>query len=116
MGIIPDSMGCRWLYFCESVRTASDKVGQRHVLYLGALTPAEEQSWTKTLRQFDPPRPAPPELPGLGVSNAQILSPAEDAAVRVRLDRLHRQWFENSAVADLLGEDYSLAAKETVRP
>ena len=159
----------------ESVRTASDKVVQRHVLYLGALTPAQEQSWTQTLRQFDPPKPAPPELPGLGVSTAQSLSPAEVAAVRVRLDqfrlerprqwgacwvalklwhllrlsefwmsrlppsregtqwvhvlitlvsyrlidpgsewRLHRQWFENSAVADLLGEDYSLAAKDTL--
>ena len=26
--------------------------------------------------------------------------------------RLHRQWFENSALADLLGEDFALAAKD----
>ena len=26
--------------------------------------------------------------------------------------RLHRQWFEQSAMADLLGEDYSLVGKE----
>ena len=28
--------------------------------------------------------------------------------------RLHRDWFKNSAMADLLGEDYSLAAKNTL--
>lgn len=28
--------------------------------------------------------------------------------------RLHRQWFNNSAMADLLGEDFSLAAKDTL--
>lgn len=28
--------------------------------------------------------------------------------------RLHRQWFENSAIADLLDEDYCLAAKDTL--
>jgi transposase len=28
--------------------------------------------------------------------------------------RLHRQWFKNSAMADLLGEDFRLAAKDTL--
>jgi transposase len=28
--------------------------------------------------------------------------------------RLHRQWFQNSAMGDLLGEDFSLAAKDTL--
>ncbi len=28
--------------------------------------------------------------------------------------RLHREWFENSAMADLLGEDFSLAAKDNL--
>jgi len=28
--------------------------------------------------------------------------------------RLHRQWFEQSAMADLLGEDFALAAKDTL--
>jgi len=28
--------------------------------------------------------------------------------------RLHREWFERSAMADLLGEDYALAAKDTL--
>ncbi|MGH6629954.1 MAG: IS1634 family transposase, partial [Burkholderiales bacterium] len=28
--------------------------------------------------------------------------------------RLHRQWFEKSAMADLLGEDFALAAKDTL--
>ncbi len=158
----------------ESVRTASGKVIQRHVLYLGALTAAQEQSWTHTIHRFDPPARAHPELPGLiPATVARTLTPAEASAVGVRLNefrlehprqwgacwvalklwhmlrlselwapllapsregtqwlhvlitlvayrlidpgsewRLHRQWFENSAVADLLDEDYSLAAKD----
>ena len=39
----------------ESVRTASGKVIQRHVLYLGALTAAQKQSWTHTIHRFGPP-------------------------------------------------------------
>lgn len=160
----------------ESVRTASDKVIQRHVLYLGALTAAQEQSWTHTIHRFDPPARVHPELPGLAPATvARTLTPAEASAIGVRLNefrlehprqwgacwvalklwhllrlssfwapllppsregtqwlhvlitlvayrlidpgsewRLHRQWFENSAVADLLDEDYSLAAKDTL--
>lgn len=159
----------------ESVRTASNQVIQRHVLYLGSLTSAQEQSWTQTLQRFDPPARCEAELPGLGLASTKTLTPSEASAVGVRLDefrlerprqwgacwvalklwhllrlsefwapllppsregtrwlhvlmtlvsyrlidpgsewRLHRQWFENSAVADLLDEDYSLAAKDTL--
>jgi transposase len=159
----------------ESVRTASDKVVQRHVLYLGTLTSAQEQSWTQTLHGFSPPPPRHPELPGLAVVSTKTLTVAEAAAVPVRLGecrlerprqwgacwvalkvwhllelsefwssrlpasregtdwlhvlmtlvtyrlidpgsewRLHRQWFENAAVADLLDEDFSLAAKDNL--
>ena len=28
--------------------------------------------------------------------------------------RLHREWFQKSAMADLLGEDFALAAKDTL--
>ncbi len=169
--------GKTYLYWSitESVRTASNKVVQRHVLYLGGLTAAQEQSWTHTLDRFDPPAPAHPQLPGLVVANSRTITEAQAAAIGVHLDRfrlehprqwgacwvalklwhmlhlsefwapllapsregtqwlhvlmtlvtyrlidpgsewrLHRQWFENSAVADLLDEDYSLAAKDTL--
>jgi hypothetical protein len=157
----------------ESVRTASAKVVQRHVLYLGALSAAQEQSWTQTLHRFSPPAVEHPELPGLTVLSTKTLTPAEASAIPVHLGqcrlerprqwggcwvalklwhilqlsefwapllppsregtawlhvlmtlvtyrlidpgsewRLHRQWFENAAVADLLDEDFSLAAKD----
>jgi transposase len=159
----------------ESVRTASNKVVQRHVLYLGSLTPVQEGSWSQTLHHFDPPAVSHPELPGLALAWSKTLTPAQASAIGVRLNefrlerprqwgacwvalkmwhllrlsefwtpllppsregtqwlhvlitlvsyrlidpgsewRLHRQWFENSAVADLLDEDYSLAAKDTL--
>jgi transposase len=159
----------------ESVRTASQKVIQRHVLYLGALTAVQEQSWTRTVHRFNPPAPCHPELPGLALASSRTLTPTEVCAIGVRLNefrlerprqwgacwvalkmwhllglsefwtplllpsregtqwlhvlitlvsyrlidpgsewRLHRQWFENSAVADLLEEDFSLAAKDTL--
>jgi transposase len=159
----------------ESVRTASHKVIQRHVLYLGALTAVQEQSWTRTVHRFNPPALCHPELPGLALASSRTLTPTEVCAIGVRLNefrlerprqwgacwvalkmwhllglsefwtplllpsregtqwlhvlitlvsyrlidpgsewRLHRQWFENSAVADLLEEDFSLAAKDTL--
>ena len=159
----------------ESVRTASAKVVQRHVLYLGTLTAAQERSWTQTLHRFDPPAPAHPELPALVATTARPITPTEAAAIAVQLDqmrlerprqwgacwvalklwhllqlsefwapllapsregthwlhvlmtlvtyrlidpgsewRLHRLWFENAAIADLLDEDDGLAAKDTL--
>src|SRR6185369_16257618 len=71
----------------ESVRTASDKVVQRHVLYLGALTAAQERSWTQTLNRFDPPAPAHPELPALATTSRPI-TPTEAAALAVHLDQM----------------------------
>ena len=159
----------------ESVRTASNKVVQRHVLYLGALTAVQERNWTHTIDRFDPPAAVHPELPGLAAATRREITPAQAAAIGVHLDRfrleqprqwgacwvalklwhllrlsefwapllapsregtqwlhvlmtlvtyrlidpgsewrLHRLWFENSALADLLDEDYGLAAKDTL--
>jgi len=162
----------------ESVRTASDKVVQRPVLYLGALTPVQETSWTQTIQRFNPPPSPPsahPQLPGLSVATVTPVTPTQAAAIRVDIEkvrleqprqwgacwvaiklwqrlqlsefwapllppsrqgtqwlhvlmtlvtyrliepgsewRLHRLWFENSALADLLDEDYSVAAKDTL--
>jgi transposase len=159
----------------ESIRTASNKVVQRHVLYLGALTAIQEQSWTQTIQRFDPPRLVHPELPGLAAGTCHEITPTQAAAIGVHLDqmrleqprqwgacwvalklwhllglsefwtpllppsregtqwlhvlmtlvtyrlidpgsewRLHRLWFENSAIADLLDEDFGLAAKDNL--
>src|ERR1051325_1148016 len=159
----------------ESIRTASNKVVQRHVLYLGALTAIQEQSWTQTIQGFDPPSLVHPELAGLAAETSREITPAQAAAIGVHLDqmrleqprqwgacwvalklwhllglsefwapllpasregtqwlhvlmtlvtyrlidpgsewRLHRLWFENSAIADLLDEDFGLAAKDNL--
>lgn len=157
----------------ENRRCADGRVVQRHVLYLGALTAAQEISWEKTAQQLDPPPPQPEPL--VGLSSERELKAKEVAAIAVRLDqfrierprqwgacwvairlwhllklsefwsqrllpsrqgtrwlhvlitlvvyrlidpgsewRLHRQWYLASAVGDLLGEDFALAAKDNL--
>jgi hypothetical protein len=159
----------------ESVRRASNRVVQRHVLYLGALTAVQEQSWTQTIERFGPPARVHPQLPGLAAATRREITPAQAAATGVHLERvrmeqprqwgacwvalklwhllrlsefwspllppsregtawlhvlmtlvtyrlidpgsewrLHRLWFENSALADLLDEDFGLAAKDNL--
>jgi hypothetical protein len=157
----------------ENRRCAGGRVVQRHGLYLGKLTPAQELSWERTAAQFgDTPRLGE-ALPGL--ASARELQRQEAAAIAVHLQqfrierprqwgacwvgltvwnllklsefwssrlppsregtrwlnvlitlviyrlidpgsewRLHRQWDEQSALGDLLGEDFGLAAKDNL--
>ena len=157
----------------ENRRCAGGRVVQRHVLYLGRLTPAQELSWQKTAEQFgDGPQPGP-SLPGLATEHE--LQSKEAATIAVHLKqfrierprqwgacwvaltawnllklsefwgrrlppsregtrwlnvlitlgiyrlidpgsewRLHRQWYSQSALGDLLGEDFGLAAKDNL--
>ena len=157
----------------ENRRCADGRVVQRHVLYLGALTAAQEQSWEKTAQLFDPPSAAGEALPGL--TTERELQAKEAALIAVHLDRfrieqprqwggcwvglklwqglklsefwaqrlppsrqgthwlhvlmtlvmyrlldpgsewrLHRQWYAQTALGDLLGEDFRLAAKDNL--
>jgi len=157
----------------ENRRCADRRVVQRHVLYLGALTSAQELSWQKTAHQFDAQPEPGPALPGLATERE--LQAQEAAAIAVHLKqfrierprqwgacwvaltiwhllklsefwssrlppsregtrwlnvlitlviyrlidpgsewRLHRQWYEQSALGDLLGEDFGLAAKDNL--
>ena len=157
----------------ENRRCADGRVVQRHVLYLGRLTPAQELSWEKTAEQFSTERPPGEPLPGLATERE--LQSKEAAAIAVHLKafrierprqwgacwvaltiwnllkltefwssrlapsregtrwlnvlitlviyrlidpgsewRLHRQWYEQSALGDLLGEDFGLAAKDNL--
>ena len=78
----------------ENRRCADGRVVQRHVLYLGKLTPAQELSWEKTAEQFgDAPQPPPP-LPGLATERE--LQSKEAAAIAVYLKHFRierpRQW------------------------
>lgn len=155
----------------ENRRCTDKRIVQRHVLYLGALTPAQQRSWEKTAQQFGaaPSRGEP--LPGF--ASEKEIQAKEAAAIAVHLNqfrierprqwgacwvaltlwhvlklsefwrerlspsregtrwlhvlitlvvyrlidpgsewRLHRQWYEQSAMGDLLGEDFGLVAKD----
>ncbi len=157
----------------ENRRCADGRVVQRHVLYLGKLTPVQELSWEKTAEQFGEDSLPGASLPGLVTERE--LQRKEAAAIAVYLKhfrierprqwgacwvgltvwnllklsqfwssrlapsregtrwlnvlitlviyrlidpgsewRLHRQWYEQSALGDLLGEDFSLAAKDNL--
>ena len=157
----------------ENRRCGSGRVVQRHVLYLGALSRAQELSWEKAAQAFDSGSPAGPALPGL--ASERELQAKEVAAIAVHLNqfrierprqwgacwvaltlwnflklsefwcsrlppsregtrwlnvlimlvvyrlvdpgsewRLHRHWYEQSALGDLLGEDFGLAAKDNL--
>jgi hypothetical protein len=64
------------------------------VLYLGALTAAQELSWVKTASQFDAPPELGPALPGLATERE--LQSREAAAIGVYLKQFRierpRQW------------------------
>ncbi len=157
----------------ENRRCAGGRVVQRHVLYLGKLTPAQELSWQKTAEQFGDSPKHGESLPGLATERE--LQSKEAAAIAVHLKqfrierprqwgacwvgltawnllklsefwssrlppsregtcwlnvlitlviyrlidpgsewRLHRQWYTQSALGDLLGEDFGLAAKDNL--
>ena len=157
----------------ENRRCAGGRVVQRHVLYLGKLTPAQELSWEKTAEQFGDASPSGSALPGLAterelqrkaaaaiavyLKHFRIERPRQWGACWVALTvwnflrlsefwssrlppsregtrwlnvlitlviyrlidpgsewRLHRQWYEQSALGDLLGEDFGLAAKDNL--
>jgi len=157
----------------ENRRCAWGRVVQRHVLYLGKLTPAQELRWEKTAEQFGEGWEEGPPLPGLAMERE--LQRKEAAAIAVYLKhfrierprqwgacwvaltvwnllklsefwsnrlppsregtrwlnvlitlviyrlldpgsewRLHRQWYEQSGLGDLLGEDFGLVAKDNL--
>lgn len=157
----------------ENHRCSGGRVVQRHVLYLGKLTAAQELSWQKTAEQFGQSRTPEPSLPGLAPERE--LQRKEAAAIAIHLKafrierprqwgacwvalttwnllklsefwsrrlppsregtrwlnvlialvvyrlidpgsewRLHRQWYRQSALGDLLGEDFGLAAKDNL--
>lgn len=163
----------RYWSLVENRRCAGGRVVQRHVLYLGKLTPAQELSWEKTAAQFGDTSQPGACLPGLVTERE--LQRNEAAAIAVYLKhfrierprqwgacwvaltvwnllklsefwssrlppsregtrwlnvlitlviyrlidpgsewRLHRQWYAQSALGDLLGEDFGLAAKDNL--
>jgi len=83
-----------YLSLVENRRCADGRVVQRHVLYLGALTYAQELSWEKTAQQFDTALGLGQALPGMATERE--LQAKEAAAVGVYLNQFRierpRQW------------------------
>jgi len=161
----------RYWSLVENRRCADGRMVQRHVLYLGALTAAQELKWEKSAEQFSPVAERGQTL----LACERELQKKEVAAIAVHLNqfrierprqwgacwvaltiwhllklsefwssrlppsregtrwlnilimlviyrlvdpgsewRLHRQWYEQSAMGDLLGEDFRLAAKDNL--
>ena len=73
----------RYWSLVENRRCADGRVVQRHVLYLGALTAAQELSWEKAVRQFDALPGPGPALPGLATERE--LQAQEAAAIGIYL-------------------------------
>src|ERR1700690_3228430 len=77
----------------ENKRLDDGRVVQRHVLYLGEINSSQAAAWRKAIEVFDE---------DAGRSRTLALFPGGEWG-------LHRQWFGNSAMADLLGADFGLA-------
>jgi len=129
----------RYWSIVENRRLASGRVMQRHVLYLGEINSSQGRAWRKSVEVFDErlidartlalfpedridERVADDCAVRLCLSRMRLHRPrlwgscwlALKLWQQLRLDRfwagrLHRQWFERSALADLLGCDAGLA-------
>src|SRR5712671_5158332 len=128
----------RYWSIVENRRVGGGRVVQRPLLYLGEINDSQELAWRKSIAVLEEGAAAPrplslfPEdrcegvLPDAALDRlwAERLGPSRKgtrwhqvllllATYRLLAPgsewRLHRQWFEGSAMADLLGEDVGLA-------
>src|SRR5713101_6797045 len=113
----------------ESRRLQSGRVVQRRVLYLGEINDSQQAAWRKTLDVFDEQQQRSMTLslftedrpvPADGVDTIQVkLSGMQLRRARPYGNcwmgcefRLHRQWFDQSAMDVLLGVDFAVAEKD----
>src|SRR5439155_7382376 len=107
----------RYWSIVESRRCSGAGIVDRHVLYLGEINDSQKQAWLKCIEVFDEQSRRQERL-ALFAADAPIPEHAREHAVQVRLGefklRRPRQWFTTSAMGDLLGADFALAAKDTL--
>src|SRR5216683_3035532 len=121
----------------ENKRVAGGKIVQRHVLYLGEINSTQQEAWRRTIEIFEEGQLKPKtvalfpedraaainsnEIVRIRLKDLQLRRPRQWGACwlatrlyeKLELDRgsewkLHRQWFEATAMADLLGADFRL--------
>src|SRR5450631_1642821 len=110
---VKDGKEHRYYTVVESRRLQSGKVAQRQVLYLGEINDSQQAAWRRTLEVFDE---AEQRLTPLSLFPEDRPVPA-DAIDSVQVDpgsefRLHRQWFDQSAMDVLLGQGFAVAEKD----
>src|SRR5215470_6209744 len=119
----------RYWSVVENTRVAGGRVVQRHVLYLGEINDSQELAWRRSIEVLEDGAAQPRTL-SLFPEDRCAAALADASTVHVKLSqlqlrrprqwgacllapgsewRLHREWFQRSALADLLGEDAGLA-------
>src|SRR5271169_1453281 len=101
---IKDGKEHRYWSVVENRRCGRGKVVQRQVLYLGEINDTQHESWCRTIEVFDDNRGSIFCKPWSAIDS---IDPGSEW-------RLHRQWFEQSAMGDLLDEDYLLVEKNAL--
>src|SRR5271157_705090 len=119
----------RYWSIVESKRCAGGKVVQRQVLYLGEINDSQQEAWCRVIEAFDERAEQTTQL-ALFPADRPLPEHAEGHGVQIRLEamQLHRprQWgacwlacqlyeqLEQSAMGDLLGEDFALVEKNAL--
>src|SRR6266436_4654944 len=100
----------RYWSVVENTRVAGGRVVQRHVLYLGEINDTQELAWRRSIEVLEDGAARLRTLSLFPEDRVKGLA-ADASVVGVRLSewRLRREWFQRSALADLLGEDAGLA-------
>src|SRR6266540_2207832 len=101
----------RYWSIVENKRCAGGNVVQRHVLYLGEINDQQQAAWQKTIEIFEHGQRLPPSRKGTRwdlvlqtLCAYRLIDPGSEW-------RLHRHWFEHSAMGDLLGADFDQLAE-----
>src|SRR5437016_3696203 len=95
----------RYWSIVENRRIGGGRVVQRPLLYLGEINDSQELAWRKSIAILEEGALQPRtrwDRVLLLLATYRLLAPGSEW-------RLHREWFERSAMADLLGEDLGLA-------
>ena len=128
----------RYWSIVENRRVSGGRTVQRHVLYLGEINDSQRAAWCRTIEAFDEDGQQwgacwlachvwdqlrlddfwSPRLP-TSREGTRWLDVLKTLVAYRLIDpgsewRLHRQWYEQSAMGDLLGADFALAHKDTL--
>src|SRR3984893_7755102 len=100
-----DGKDHRYFSIVENRRLPGDKTVQRTVLYLGEINDQQQAAWRKTLEVFDEAEQRYTTMSLFPEDREIPVDPGSEF-------RLHRQWFVDSAMDELLESDFAVAEKD----